>query len=65
MKFVKIISVASDGSAFFLNKSVTSQYIKKVSFKIEDEKTFFLNKRKKVKKFDLKQVSSYKKKYFK
>lgn len=65
MKFVKTINVASDGSLHFSYQMINNVNSKVVVLKNEDEKNFFFNKKKMVKKFDTKQFSYYKKKYFK
>jgi hypothetical protein len=63
MKFVKKIFVLSNGSLYFCYELVTNSN-ELVTLKLEDEKNFFLNKKKKVSKFDYKYYLKYKKKYF-
>ena len=63
MKTIKKIFILSNGSLFFCEELVTNN-TEFVSLNLEDEKNFFLNKKKKVRQFDAKYSLKYKKKYF-
>lgn len=63
MKFVKKILILSDGSLSFCYELIKNTNLL-VTFNIEDDKNFFLNKKKKKRQFDSKYASKFKKKYF-
>lgn len=64
MKFIRKIYILSDGSLYFSYELQTSDNTF-VSCSVEDEKTFFLNKKNRVRQLNLKSSLEYKKKYFK
>lgn len=63
MKFIRKIYISSNGSLYF-DRELQIFNNKFVSCVLEDEKNFFLNKKKKIRQFNFKSSLKYKKKYF-
>lgn len=61
-KFFKKINILSDGSLSF-SYELTTNLNELITYNLDDEKNFFLNKKKKTRRFDSKQSLFYKKKY--
>jgi len=64
MKFAQKMFILSNGSLYFCYELITNNN-EFVTINLDDEKNFFLNKKKKVRQFDSKHSLKYKKKYFK
>lgn len=61
-KFFKKITILSDGSLSF-SYELTTNLNEFITYSFEDEKNFFLNKKKITRRFNSKQSLFYKKKY--
>ena len=62
MKFIRKICISSNGSVYF-DKELQIPNSTPVFCALEDEKSFFLNKKKKKRQFNFKSSLKYKKKY--
>lgn len=63
MKFIRKICISSNGSLYF-DRTLILPSSTLVSCVLEDEKNFFLNRKKKTRKLNFKSSLKYKKKYF-
>lgn len=61
-KLFKKINILSDGSLNF-SYELTTNFNELISYNLDDEKNFFLNKKKKTRRFNSKQSLFHKKKY--
>ena len=65
MRFVRKIVISSDGSLYFCKEFATIKKKFAINNSLEDKKNFFFNKKKRMRKYNIKSSLKYKKKYLK